>query len=79
MLSSLSFANASPLTCDLDADAFKTLTTWGVPTFAVYLDPHTRAQYADYYGRLQAQTAYQAAYRSAWRPTIPRQPTHMPM
>ena len=65
VLSSLSFANASPLTCDLDADAFKTLTTWGVPTFAVYLDPHTRAQYADYYGRLQAQTAYQAAYRSA--------------
>ena len=65
VLSSLSFANASPLTCDLDADAFKTLTTWGVPTFAVYLDPHTRAQYADYYGRLQAQTAYQAAYNSA--------------
>ena len=65
VLSSLSFANASPLTCDLDADAFKTLTTWGVPTFAVYLDPHTRAQYADYYGRVQAQTAYQAAYNSA--------------
>lgn len=65
VLSSLSFANASPLTCDLDADAFKTLTTWGVPTFAVYLDPHTRAQYADYYGRLQAKTAYQAAYQSA--------------
>lgn len=65
VLSSLSFANASPLTCELDADAFKTLTTWGVPTFAVYLDPHTRAQYADYYGRLQAKTAYQAAYRSA--------------
>lgn len=65
VLSSLSFANATPLTCDLDADAFRTLTTWGVPTFAVYLDPHTRAQYADYYGRLQAQTAYQAAYNSA--------------
>lgn len=65
VLSSLRFVNASPLTCDLDADAFKTLTTWGVPTFAVWLDPHTRAQYADYYGRLQAQTAYQAAYQSA--------------
>lgn len=65
VLSSLSFANATPLTCDLDADAFKTLTTWGVPTFAVWLDPHTRAQYADYYGRLQAKTAYQAAYTSA--------------
>lgn len=79
VLSSLSFANASPLTCDLDADAFKTLTTWDVPTFAVYLDPHTRAQYADYYGACRRRRPIRRPTEAPWRPTIPRQPTHMPM
>lgn len=63
--SSLTFANASSATIDLDSDAFATLRSWGVPAFAVYLDPHTRATYADYYGRAQARIALQNAYDSS--------------
>lgn len=63
--SSLTFANASSSNIDLDSDAFATLRSWGVAAFAVYLDPHTRATYADYYGRVQARTALQNAYDSA--------------
>lgn len=63
--SSLTFANASSATIDLDSDAFATLRSWGVPAFAVYLDPHTRATYAGYYDRVQARTALENAYSSA--------------
>ena len=61
----LIFSNLSESDMHLYGDAYKTLTRWGVPVYAVYLDSHRRWYYEGYYQRQQAETAYNAAYKSA--------------